>query len=132
DIYVAHTVPVVSAEVRSIAPALFAQTFKTSMDIPPDRFASYATWEEAKAAYEAEQPLRAIFESGGTSNVGAPIGTFEMHFDAWPPPATTPTRFYFQTDGSLSASPPADAAAASSFDLDPAAGHRGILAQGGN
>ncbi len=134
DIYVAHTVPVISSLVRAVAPQLFLQTFQVSMQIPPDRFASYATWEEAKAAYEAEQPVRAIFESGygDPANPGAPLGTFEMHFDAWPPPATTPTRFYFQTDGSLAATPPVDAAAASSFALDPAAGHRGILAMGGN
>ncbi len=133
DIYVAHKVPVISDQVRNLAPLLFQKTFKVALQIPPDRFAGYATWQEAKTAYEAEQPLRAIFENGGTtSNVGAPIGTTEMHFDAWPPAATTPTRFYFQTDGSLKATPPVDVAAGSSFTLDPDAGHRGILAPNGN
>ena len=132
DIYVAHKVPVISQEVRAIAPALFANIFHTTLEIPPDRFASYATWEEAKAAYEAEQSVRAIFENGGGETPGAPVGTFEMHFDAWPPAGTTPTRLYFQTDGSLSDTAPVDPAAASRFDLDPDAGHRGILAPGGD
>ncbi len=134
DVYVAHAVPVISADVRTLAPVLFQNVFKLPLQIPPDRFAGYATWEEAKAAYEAEQPLRALFEDGGGMNVGAPERTFEMHFDAWPPPATQPLRLYFQPDGSMAAAPPppGEASAASSFQLDPPAGHRGILAPGGN
>ena len=132
DIYVAQVVPKVSDEVRMLAPALFQSTFKSTLDIPPDRFAKYATWKEAKAAYEAEQPLRVIFEDGGGTNVGAPQGTFEARFDKWPPSATTPLRYYFHADGSLQPTPPTEATAASSFQLDPAAGHRGILAPGAN
>ena len=132
DIYVAHKVPVISAQVRTLAPLLFEQTFKVSLQIPPDRFAGYATWQEAKTAFEAEQPLRVIFENGGATDPGAPVGTSEMHFDAWPPAGTTPTRLYFQTNGSLAPTPPVDVAAGSSFTLDPDAGHRGILAPNGN
>lgn len=131
DIYVAHKVPVIAPEIRMLAPLLFEAIYKANMPLPPDRFADHATWEEAKAAYEAEKPLRAIFENGGTEKVGAPIGTFELNFDAWPPPAT-PLRLYFQTDGSMKAAPPAEALAASSFQLDPDAGHRSILAAGGD
>ena len=133
DIYVAHKVPVITSDVRQLAPLLFSQIFKTSMDLPPDRFASYATWEEAKAAYEAEDDYRVIFENGGvTTNVGAPIGTTDMRFASWPHPSTAPVRMYFETDGSLGAAAPTDAFAASSFLLDPDAGHRGILAAGGD
>jgi uncharacterized protein len=132
DIYVAHAVPVISNDIRTLAPPLFQQAFKVSLKFPPDRFAKYATWEEAKVAYEAEQPLRAIFEDGATNNLGAPEGTFEMHFDAWPPPSTQPLRLYFHADGSLDAKPPTEATAASSFQLDPDAGHRGIMAPGAN
>jgi hypothetical protein len=130
DIYVAHRVPVVSEDIRTVAPALFEKVFKVSLPIPPDRFAQYATWEEAKAAFEAEQPLRAIYEDGGGMDLGAPEGVFERRFDAWPPPETQPLRLYFQPDGSLQATAPAVASAASSFKLDPDAGHRGILAPG--
>ena len=132
DIYVAHRVPVISEDIRTLAPQLFTDVFKSTLNFPPDRFAKYATWEEAKAAYEAEKPLRAIFEDGGGAHVGAPEGTFEMRFDAWPPPETKPTRFYFHADGSLDAKLPSEASAAASFQLDPEAGHRGILAPGAN
>lgn len=132
DIYVAHAVPVISESLRTLAPPLFQDAFKTSLNFPPDRFAKYATWEEAKVAYEAEQPLRAIFEDGAKGGAGAPEGTFEMHFDAWPPPATQPLRLYFHADGSLDAKLPTEAAAGASFQLDPDAGHRGIMAPGAN
>jgi hypothetical protein len=133
DVYVAHQVPKVSDDVRQLAPILFQNFFKTALNMPPDRFANYATWEEAKAAYEAEEPLRVIFEDGGgMNNLGAPEGQFEKRFAAWPPPETSPTRFYFHADGSLSPDMPTETASASSFQLDPDAGHRGILAPGGD
>ena len=132
DIYVAHRVPSVSQDIRNLAPQLFEGVFKSALTFPPDRFSKYATWEEAKVAYEAEQPLRAIFEDGGTSHVGAPEGTFEMRFDAWPPPTTKPLRLYFHADGTLDAKLPTEATAAASFQLEPEAGHRGIMAPGGN
>ena len=132
DLYVAHDVPKISDDVRILAPILFKNVFKVSLDLPPDRFANQPTWEAAKAAYEAELPVRAIFEDGATSDVGAPVGTFEQRFSAWPPPETTPLRLYFHSDGSLGETMPTEADAASTFELDPGAGHRGILAAGGN
>jgi len=116
-----------------LAPLLFETVFKVKTPLPPDRFASYPSWEEAKKAYEAEVPLRAIFENGAgdLGLPGAPVGTFDLHFDAWPP-AAAPTRYYLHNDGSLAATPPAETTGASSFKLDPDAGHRGIMAPGGD
>lgn len=131
DIYVAHAVPVVSKDVRTLAPTIFQNVFKAPLEIPPDRFAKYATWEEAKAAFEAEQPLRVIFENGGTKKVGAPVGTAEKRFDGWPVPGTQAMRLYFQPDGTLGDAKPQAASAASSFQLDPDAGHRGIMGPSG-
>jgi predicted acyl esterase len=132
-IYVAQKVPSVSNDVRTIAPALFDNFFMVPISLPPDRFAGYPTWEAAKAAYEAEPEVRVLFEDGAVTPAGAPEDTFEMRFDTWPPPPTKPLRLYFQPDGSLQPSRPADdAAIGSSFQLDPAAGERGILAPGGN
>ena len=132
DIYVAHAVPVVSKDVRTLAPTIFQNVFKAPLEIPPDRFGEYATWEEAKVAFEAEQPLRVIFENGGTKKVGAPVGTAERRFDAWPVPGTKAWRLFFQPDGSLGDAKPEAGSAASSFLLDPDAGHRGILGPGGD
>jgi hypothetical protein len=132
DVYVAQTIPMISTEVRQIGPALFQQFFQTTIALPPDRFASYPTPAAAKAAYEAEQPVRVLYESGaGGAQLGSPEHTFELHFDAWPPPVQA-LRYYFQPDGSLAPTMPTETAAASSFQLDPTAGARGILAPGGN
>lgn len=131
DIYVAQTVPVISKQVRELAPILFENIFRVKANLPPDRFDKYATWEEAKTAFEAEQSLRVIFENGAGETAGVPKGTSEMHFDAWPPVAKA-TRFYFQNNGSLAAAPPAEATGASSFTLDLDAGHRSIVAANGD
>lgn len=131
DIYVAQTVPVISKQVRELSPILFENIFRVKSALPPDRFAKYATWEEAKAAFEAEKPLRVIFENGAGEAAGVPKGTSDLHFDAWPPTAKA-TRFYFQNDGSLGAAPPVEAAGGSSFKLDADAGHRSIMAAGGD
>ncbi len=73
--------------------------------------------------------MRAIFEDGAKGPLGAPLGNFEETFASWPPPVDA-TRYYFEPDGSLGSAAPSDATAAVSFDLDPAAGERGILAPG--
>jgi len=130
DMFVAREVLGVNENVRSLAPILFQNVFKASLQIPLDRFTAYATYEEAKAAYEAEPPLRAIFENGATTEVGAPEGSFELALDAWPPPSTEPLRLYFHADGSLKPTAPAEAQGASSFRFDPEAGHRVILPPG--
>ena len=132
DIYVAKRVPKIEKDLRDIAGLLFQNIFGVSITLPPDRFANYATYEEARAAFEAEAPIRVIFESGAGKNKGAPEGVFETRVDSWPPPQTTATRLYFQPDGSLADLPPVAAASSSEFDLDPTAGQRGILAPGGH
>ena len=130
DLYVKQAVPAIDPAVRTLAPLLFNEIFKAQLNMPADRFASYTSHADALAAYESEPELRIIFENGGSTTPGAPEGTFEHKFPAWPP-ATTPTRLYMQSDGSLTSTPPTDTFAASTFALDPAAGERGILAPGG-
>lgn len=127
DMYVAREVTGINQDLRTIAPALFENVFQAPLAIPSDRFTKYATYEDAKAAYEAEPKVRAIFEDGASTHVGAPEAGFERHFDAWPPATTKPVRYFFHADGSLSDTAPAEPASASSFELDPAAGHRVIL-----
>jgi hypothetical protein len=130
DIYVAQKVTGINESVRTLAPVLFKEIFGAPISIPPDRFTKYATLSEAKAAYEAEKPYRAIFESGAKTHIGAPEGTFELALDAWPPPETEPLRLYFHADGSLKPAAPVETEGASSFRLDPEAGGRGVMPDG--
>lgn len=132
DLFVARRVPKVNPALRSLAPLLFEEVFGASLQLPADRFGAYQTVDEALAAYRAEPPLRAIFESGAgkADDPGAPVGTFERSYAKWPPPAQ-PLRLYLHEGGALRTSPPLWDTA-SSFKLDPEAGQRGVLAKGGD
>jgi uncharacterized protein len=129
DLFVARRVPFMDKAVRDLAPLLFSSVYGASIDFPPDRFAATATYEEALAAWKAEPRVRVIFESGaGGAVLGAPEGTFEASFSQWPPAETQLLRLFLQPDGSLADAAPQDPSAASLFQVDPAAGDRGILA----
>lgn len=135
ELFVAKRLPLDPAKVRNITPLLSNGVFQAPMHLPPSRFSSSASYEEALAAWQAEPKLRVIFESGAgdAQELGAPEGTFEHGFAAqWPVPETQPLELYLQPGGHLEAQPPTAPAAASAFNLDPAAGARGVLAPGGN
>jgi predicted acyl esterase len=134
DIYVAHQVPAIDPNVAVIAPALFETFFQVNLPVPTVPYSDSANWEAAKAAYEADHTVRALFEDGAKAPLGGPAHTFELDFDAWPPPTTTPLRLYFHGDGTLQPTAPAagDTSVGATYTLDPAAGHRGILAPMGN
>jgi uncharacterized protein len=131
DLTVQKTVPNINGLVRTMAPQLFNEIFKAELDLPPDRFAKFTSYEDALAAYQKEPPVRVIFESGAADPLGAPADPFEAKFQSWPPP-TEPRRFYFEPDGSLGDAAPSGASSAFRFTLDPGAGERGILAPGGD
>ena len=134
DIYVAQTIPVTAKQIRGLAPILFTNIFNSSLKLPPDRLAGAASYADARKQYEADQPLRVIFESGAsiTDDPGAPGGTFEQGFSQWPPKETQPQRYYLHADGSLDSNMPTEAMAGSQFQLDPDAGQRSCLAPNGN
>lgn len=130
--YVKEEIPQIDPQLRTLAPLMFEALLGAQIDFPEDRFTDYNSFEDAKAAYEAEQQLRVIFESGASpdTDVGAPDGTWEASFDAWPPPSTQVHRLYFHTDGALRSDPPEDESAASIFEHDPDEGQRTTLASG--
>ena len=138
DLFVARKLPVTQKLVRDLSPQIFHTVFYTSsMKLPADRFAGYASYEEALAAYQKEPSVRAIFESGvgDPAEPGAPVGSFEEKFAAWPPPSTKTERFYLHEGGTLTdAMPtePTEKGASDSFQLDPDAGARGNLAANEN
>ncbi len=135
ELYVARRVPIDIPIQRAMAPVLFDEIFgTTSIRLPDERWADYASVDDAIAAWQAEPPLRVLFESGAGKQyrMGAPVPTFERSFPAWPPADTAPLRLYFHADGSLGADVPTDEFAASTFQLDPDAGGRGIMAPGGD
>ena len=132
--YLREEIPVIDPQLRVLAPTMFETLLGAPIELPPDRFTDYDSFEEALAAYESEQDLRVIFESGASddTDLGAPQGTWETHFDAWPPEGTEALRLYFHTDGSMGVDPPDDVTAASTFEHDPDEGQRSTLAPGSN
>jgi hypothetical protein len=135
ELYVAERVPVDVPLARSLAPMLYDEVYGVNdMDIKPSRFLDYATRDEAVAAWKAEPPLRALFESGaGGGTIGEPIPTFERSFSQWPATEVVPTRLYADRNGDLVADAPTQTNVAPfTFHLDPAAGQKSILAPGGD
>ncbi|MDF1564374.1 MAG: CocE/NonD family hydrolase [Deltaproteobacteria bacterium] len=132
DIYVAEEITQIDPFLRNFGPTLVAEIFGGPVPMPPDRFPAGTSLADARAEFEATDPVRVIFESGSGEQaaVGLPAGGFEVSFPEWPVPGIAPARYYFQADGSLASTAPAEAAAASTFTLDPAEGQEGILAAG--
>jgi predicted acyl esterase len=132
DFYVARKVPRINPVMIAAAPFLFETLLGASLPLPQTRFADYVDLNQALADYEAEQPVRIIFENGTAPGVapGAPAGGFEHHFDGWPVEGTTPWRLYFQPGGSLGESPPTESDSASSFRHDSEEGDRTTVTDG--
>ncbi len=132
SLYVRREAPFVDETVRAVVPTFMDQVYGDALRLPEGRFEGMS-YEDAKAAFEAEPPIRIIFESGAPEDVepGAPQGAFEARFDAWPLPETVATRWYLQPDGALAPEPPDADGGASAFVHDAEAGARGTLGSGG-
>ncbi len=127
DIYVAHQKPSTGGLMGVLAPQLTKQIYGVEVALPPDRWTGVASYEDAKAKWEAEPEVHAFFENGATAPLGAPHDNFDLAFSQWPPKETKAQRWFFQPDGSLGATAPTVADGASTFALDPTAGDRGIM-----
>ena len=104
ELYVADRVPVLHPVLRAVLPIVLADQFDLAdVALEPDHYASFGDdLDAARAAYEAEPPVRAVFESGlGQNEVGEPGGTFELALDAWPAPDAEPATWYLGGGGAL-------------------------------
>ncbi len=108
EFYVARRIPVISPILRVAQEDLFAAIFDADgLRFEPDRFLYFPDYESALAAYEAEPPVRILFESGYGSDVTeAPVARFERSFASWPPSAEAKT-WYLGPDGTLTDGAPA-------------------------
>ncbi|MGH9216596.1 MAG: CocE/NonD family hydrolase, partial [Acidimicrobiales bacterium] len=127
EFYVAKRVPRLNPLVRALAPPVLAGQFHLrDIELEPDRFARFGDEHaSALAAYEAEDPVRVIFESGiGENEIGEQGGTFELGLGSWPTTDAEPVTWYLGDDERLSADKPGRRAdgEADSFRFDPEAG----------
>jgi uncharacterized protein len=127
EFYVAKRVPRLNPLVRALAPPVLAGQFHLrDIELEPDRFARFGDdHASALAAYEAEDPVRVIFESGiGENEVGEQGGTFELGLDSWPTSDAEPITWYLGDDERLTVDEPGrrTGGEADSFRFDPEAG----------
>jgi uncharacterized protein len=132
---VARRVPHMNPVIRAVAPSVLAQVFELhDVTFEPDRFFDRFgdDYAAAKAAYDAEAPVRVVYESGiGANELGEPGGTFERSFPTWPPPQAQATTWYLGGDESLRTTPPTAATGGvDSFRFDPAAGQTRLFPNG--
>jgi predicted acyl esterase len=125
EFYVAKRTPVLNPLVRSAAPSVFEQNFGVPLGFEPDRFAGYPTYDAALAAYEAELPVRVLFESGGgmPGVPGAQVAVFEASFESWPPPSVERAEWFLGDAETLATQAPG-ATGSGAYLHDPAAGAR--------
>lgn len=112
--------------IRGLAEPVFAKSFgHPGLGFEPDRFAAFSDdeFDAALAAYEAEPPVRVVFEvgAGDPANPGSPVGTFETHFESWPPAGTEKAEFFFDGNGGLTTELP-ETSGAHVFENDPDSG----------
>jgi predicted acyl esterase len=115
DIYVAGKVTGISPQARTLIESGIASTFDAHPKLPPDRWVTGEPLATIRERFEAEPPVRVLFENGAgdLSQPGAPIARWEQRFAAWPLPGTTAQPWYLHANGTLGPDrPPAGAAAA--------------------
>jgi hypothetical protein len=131
----AQRVPHMNPLVRAFAPTIVAGVFGfEDVEFEPDRWYEQFgdDYTAARAAYDAEEPIRVVYESGvGADEIGEPGGTFEQTFTTWPPPESQPTTWYLGEGGSLdTAAPVGRGGGVDAIRFDPDAGQRRLFPDG--
>jgi hypothetical protein len=121
QLYLVGITPEVPAGTRAFVPLLWSTISGIGgLSLPPDRFAGldYAT---ARAAYEAEPPVRILWETGNADGFipGSLMPRGETRHAAWPIPEVVPTAWHLQPDGRLRLRKPRDPAGVHEYAPDP-------------
>jgi uncharacterized protein len=129
-IYVAKQAPATppwSLAIQAAAPVIFQTAFGIDgpggspplMTLPPDPIQLRPTHALAKIAFEAQDPIRVLFDNGAgnASNPGWPYPGFEQSFEDFPIPGTTARSWYLAPGGELADQSPG-AATADGFTWD--------------
>lgn len=120
DLYVAKKTPSLSTAstvANLVVPGLFGVP---DVKLPDDRFAGMS-YADALAKFEADPPIRVLFEEGtGGAEPGAPYPRFAQSFAKWPIPQAVATSWYLADKGVLA---PAQqtTGSADSYKADPSA-----------
>jgi predicted acyl esterase len=133
ELYVGQRVPRMNPVVRAVLPSEMENNFGAPIELQPDRFLDLddSEYQDALARFEADPPVRILFESGAGGEVpGAPYHRFEATFDTWPPAEAQAWTLYLAEAGGLSSELPATESA-DSFEFDAEAGPIRYSSSGG-
>ena len=122
NLYVGDRPAEVDPVVRVLVGVGLAGLFGDQLELPPGRYDGLSV-EDARAAFEAEPPIRVLFDQGA-EQPNLPVPSFDATFEQWPPAPTEATTFYVAetaTSVGLSDVPPA-ADVTADFITDPAEG----------
>jgi predicted acyl esterase len=122
QLYVGKKVPDLSAG-PLIAAALGGVVWGVSEFGPFDNRFAGMTYSDALAAFEAEKPVRVLFEQGGDPAFapGTPEPHFTAEFDQWPVPSAVNTLWGLGDNGSLLAGQQGTGTTPASYRADPTA-----------
>jgi predicted acyl esterase len=104
ELYVAKQPPLVAGAVMHVAaPLVFQEAMGIpGLTLPPDPIQLLPTYGSALAAFEAQKPIRVLFDSGaGGLSPGRPYPTFEESFSEFPIPGTQAKAWYLAPGGNL-------------------------------
>ncbi|MBS1892753.1 MAG: CocE/NonD family hydrolase [Actinobacteria bacterium] len=104
ELYVAKQPPLVAGAVMHVAaPLVFQEAMGIpGLTLPPDPIQLLPTYGSALAAFEAQKPIRVLFDSGaGGASPGRPYPTFEESFSEFPIPGTQAKAWYLAPGGNL-------------------------------
>jgi predicted acyl esterase len=116
ELFVAHQAPIFNqAASRAAAPVIYQSAMglpsNDFVTLPPDPVQLQPTYQSALAAFEAQPPIRVLFDNGagrsptGSSTAGDPYPGFEHSFSRLPIPGTTARFWYLGPGGTLSNRP---------------------------
>jgi uncharacterized protein len=122
ELYVARRAPNLPQSVRDAAPLVFkAASGVPDVTLPDDPIQGRGSYAEALAAFEAQPPVRVLFDNGaGSATAGKPVPGYERSFARLPVPGTTARTWFIDADGALGDTPAATAGA-DAFTWDPTA-----------
>lgn len=104
--------PAVMAEIERFL------SYYLKREIPAADAGRFASYEEALAAYEAEDPVKILWETGAA---GQRMPAFATTHAGWPLPEAEIMSLYLQPGGGLSTAPPPEDGGATGYRYDPAA-----------
>ena len=113
QLYVAKEAPAQdAASIRVAAPLIYDAAYGIDgVMLPPDPIQEEPTYEGALAAFEAQDPIRVLFENGAGSDPYHPFPSFEQSFKNIPVPGTKAKTWFFANKGALADKKPKKAGA---------------------